>query len=89
MVCREIGISVQKQYWGLGIGALMLDRLIEWARDTQIVTKINLRVRTDNQRAILLYEGKGFIKEGTIRKEIRLAGQYFDHYWMGLELWPT
>ena len=82
----EFGMSVRKQYWGLGIGSLMLDTLIAWARDTQIVKKINLRVRTDNQRAIRLYERKGFVIEGTIRKEILLDGSYFDHHWMGLEL---
>jgi RimJ/RimL family protein N-acetyltransferase len=82
----EFSMSVRKQYWGLGIGSLMLDTLIDWARHTQIVKKINLRVRTDNQRAILLYERKGFAKEGTIRKEILLDGKYFDHHWMGLEL---
>jgi RimJ/RimL family protein N-acetyltransferase len=82
----EFGMSVRKEYWGLGIGSLMLDTLIDWARDTQIVKKINLRVRTDNQRAIRLYERKGFVIEGTIRKEILLDGRYFDHHWMGLEL---
>jgi RimJ/RimL family protein N-acetyltransferase len=82
----EFSMSVRKQYWGLGIGSLMLDTLIAWARDTQIVKKINLRVRTDNQRAIRLYERKGFGIEGTIRKEIFLDGSYFDHHWMGLEL---
>ncbi len=82
----EFSMSVRKQYWGLGIGSLMLDTLIEWARSTQIVKKINLRVRTDNQRAILLYEHKGFVIEGTIRKEILLDGKYFDHHWMGLAL---
>ena len=79
-------MSVRKQYWGLGIGSLMLDTLIAWAQDTQIVKKINLRVRTDNQRAIRLYERKGFVIEGTSRKEILLDGSYFDHHWMGLEL---
>jgi RimJ/RimL family protein N-acetyltransferase len=82
----EFGMSVQRQYWGLGIGSLMLDTLIDWARATQIVRKVNLRVRTDNQRAILLYERKGFMIEGTIRREILLDGKYFDHHWMGLEL---
>ncbi|MFC1851696.1 GNAT family N-acetyltransferase [candidate division CSSED10-310 bacterium] len=82
----ELSMSVRKRYWGLGIGSLMLDTLITWARATQIVKKINLRVRTDNQRAIQLYECTGFLKEGTIRKEIFLDGTYFDHYWMGLEL---
>jgi RimJ/RimL family protein N-acetyltransferase len=82
----EFGMSVRQQYWRLGIGSLMIDRLIDWARATGVVKKINLRVRTDNLRAIALYEGKGFVIEGTLRREILLDGEYFDHHWMGLEL---
>jgi RimJ/RimL family protein N-acetyltransferase len=82
----EFSMSVRKRYWGLGIGSLMLDTLIAWAQDTQIVKKINLRVRTDNQHAIRLYERKGFVIEGTIRRAIFLDGKYLDHHWMGLEL---
>jgi RimJ/RimL family protein N-acetyltransferase len=82
----EFGVSVRKQHWGLGIGSLMVDALIAWARESGIVKKINLRVRTDNGRAISLYQGKGFVIEGTIHREIFLDGQYFDHYWMGLGL---
>lgn len=82
----EFSMSVRKQHWGLGIGSLMLDTLIDWARGTRIVKKINLRVRTDNQRAIVLYKRKGFVIEGTIRREVFLDGKYFDHHWMGLEL---
>ena len=82
----EFGMSVRKRFWGLGIGSLMLDTLIDWARGTQIVKKINLRVRTDNERAIGLYERKGFVREGTLRKQVFLNGTYFDHHWMGLEL---
>ncbi len=82
----EFGMSVRKEYWGLGIGSAMLDTLLEWSRETGIIFKINLRVRTDNQRAIKLYERKGFVREGTICKEIRLDGKYYDHHWMGLEL---
>jgi RimJ/RimL family protein N-acetyltransferase len=82
----EFGMSVRKAYWGLGIGSLMLDAFLEWARDTGVVTKVNLRVRTDNQRAIALYQRKGFVVEGTIRQEILLAGEYYDHHWMGLVL---
>ncbi len=82
----EFGMAVRKQYWDLGIGSLMLDTLIHWARATRVVKKINLRVRTDNQRAIALYKRKGFVIEGTISREIFLNGKYFDHHWMGLEL---
>jgi RimJ/RimL family protein N-acetyltransferase len=82
----EFGMSVRKVCWGLGIGSLMLDALIQWAGEGGIVKKINLRVRTDNRRAIRLYESKGFVMEGALRKEILLDGRYYDHYWMGLEL---
>ena len=82
----ELGLSVRKPYWGLGIGSLMLDTLLAWARETGTIKKINLRVRTDNHRAIRLYESRGFVFEGTIHKEIFLDGAYFDHHWMGLEL---
>lgn len=82
----EFGISVRKEYWGMGIASLMLDRLLEWARRTHVISKINLRVRADNVRAIRLYESKGFIREGTITREVFVDGEYFSHYLMGLEL---
>ena len=82
----EFGISVRKEYWGLGIASLMLDRLLDWARRSGIVTKINLRVRVDNLRAIRLYERKGFVREGTISREAVVDGEYFSDYHMGLEL---
>ncbi len=80
------GMSVRKPYWSLGIGSCMLDTLLAWAKATQTITKIDLRVRVDNRRAIRLYESRGFVREGTLRKEILLDGQYYDLYFMGLEL---
>jgi RimJ/RimL family protein N-acetyltransferase len=82
----DLSMSGRQQYWGLGMGSLMLDTLIVWARETPIVKKIDVRVRTDNHRAIRLYERKGFVTEGRLRKAILLGGRYFDHHWMGLEL---
>lgn len=82
----EFGMSVRQNYWGLGIGTLMVDALTAWAKQTDIIKKINLRVRTDNPRAIALYEREGFMIEGTMRKEIFLDGEYFDYHWMGLEV---
>ena len=82
----ELGMSVRKAYWGLGVGSSLLDTLLDWARQTGVIKKVNLRVRADNHRAILLYERKGFVREGTIRKEIFLNGAYYDLEWMGLVL---
>jgi RimJ/RimL family protein N-acetyltransferase len=84
--CGEFGISVRKAWWGQGVGSLMLDALIAWARETGLVTKINLRVRTDNERAISLYGRKGFVREGTVSRDMQIAGTYFDNYMMGLRL---
>ena len=82
----EFGISVRRAYWGRGIASALIDRLLDWARASRVVTKINLRVRTDNVRAIALYERKGFIVEGTIKREIRIGDGYYDHHVMGLEI---
>ena len=82
----EFGMSVRRDFWGLGIGSRLLDALIDWAQTSGIVTKINLRVRTDNERALALYRAKGFILEGKISRDFRVNGTYFAHYWMGLEL---
>jgi RimJ/RimL family protein N-acetyltransferase len=82
----EFSMVVSKQYWRLGIGSSLLDTLFEWARSSQIIKKINLRVRKDNEDAIGLYEQNGFVIEGTIRKEIFLNGKYYDLLCMGLEL---
>jgi RimJ/RimL family protein N-acetyltransferase len=82
----EFGVSVLRDYWGLGIGGLLMDTLICWARKLGVVTKINLRVCTENLRAIALYEKKGFVVEGTVSRDLRVNGVYRDHYFMGLKL---
>lgn len=80
----EFGISVRRRFWGMGVGSLLLDTLIDWARRGGVVTKINLQVRIDNERAIRLYEHKGFEREGRIQNAIRLDGKFYDTLCMGL-----
>ncbi|MHB1294893.1 MAG: GNAT family N-acetyltransferase [Anaerolineae bacterium] len=82
----EFGISVRRAFWEVGIGGLLLDALIAWARERQFIKKIDLRVRTDNARAMRLYRSRGFALEGTQRGEILLDGVYLDVHWMGLWL---
>jgi len=70
----EFGVTVRKSHWGLGVGSLMMDTLIAWARAAPAVKKINLRVRVDNERALRLYEQKGFVVEGTVREDLFIDG---------------
>jgi len=85
----EFGMSVLRKYWNQGIGAQMLTYLIEWARQTGTIRKINLRVRVDNLSAIHLYEKHGFVREGRRTREFYLHGQFIDVFLMGLQLDPV
>jgi len=84
----EFGMSVLRKYWNFGIGSRMLAYLIEWARQSGTIRKINLRVRVDNLPAIHLYEKFGFVQEGRNTREFYLHGQFVDSYLMGLQLDP-
>ena len=82
----ELGMSVRKADWGQGVGGALLDGLIAWARATTVITKLNTRIRTDNDRALGLFRKKGFAIEGTISRELRIGGAYFGQHALGLEL---
>ena len=82
----EFGISVLKKYWRIGVASSLIDSLLEWSIDGNIIRKINLRVRADNHRAITLYKLKGFVVEGTLKNEIFINDTYYDNLWMGLEI---
>jgi len=82
----EFGISVLRKFWGLGVASSLLDSLLEWSKDGNRIRKINLRVRTDNNRAISLYKRKGFVVEGTRKKEIHIKDIFYDNLLMGLEI---
>jgi RimJ/RimL family protein N-acetyltransferase len=82
----ELAVSVLRAYWGLGVASALIDSLLAWARDTGSITKVNLRVRTDNRRAIDLYERKGFRFEGRVSKELLVDGVHYDNLLLGLDI---
>ncbi len=84
--CGGIGMSVRQDHWREGVGSALIDELVRRCYLGRIVKKINLRVRTDNERAIHLYRKKGFKVEGTITMDTCVDGCYYDHHLMGLQL---
>lgn len=50
------------------------------------VTRIQLDVRADNERAIRLCERVGFVREGLKKNAMRINGEYFDEITMALLL---
>ena len=73
----EFVISVLKDYWELGIGKELILYLIEWAKENEEITKINLRVREDNIRGINLYKNLGFRLEGIVSRDFYIKGKYY------------
>ncbi len=59
----DFSISVTKEYWNKGIGGQLLSKILEFAKENTFEV-IDLQVRSDNLRAIHLYEKYGFQKIG-------------------------
>ena len=59
----EFGISVLKEYWGLGIGRALMDACIECARQAGYA-QLELTVVAENARAVEMYRRAGFVEFG-------------------------
>ena len=81
----ELGISVVKAYWGRGIASQLLEQIIAYAK-AHGIELLNLEVRSDNVRAIHLYEKYGFCPIGTSPAFFKIGSQYADCVLMYLDL---
>lgn len=81
----EFGVSVLREYWGRGVGTALTAAVLEYARDNGYEL-IDLQVRSDNQRAIRLYEKFGFRELCTYPGYMKHQGCYIDCDWMVLPL---
>ena len=59
----EFGISVDKAYWGLGIGRALTEACVECAKKAGYV-QLELEAVAENRPAIALYESVGFEEYG-------------------------
>ena len=58
---------------GKGIGRVLMEQILDWAREHAMLSKIGLTVFEDNTRAVGLYRSMGFQIEG------RRMGEYREH----------
>ena len=59
----EFGISILKQYWGLGLGKALTEACIQCAKQAGYA-QLELNVVAENTRAIALYQKEGFVEFG-------------------------
>lgn len=78
----EIGISILKAYWGLGLGSILLEELLDWVSATNLLTRIELTVQVRNERAIGLYQKFGFVTEGCMKQAVQTKDGEKVDVWM-------
>ena len=82
----RFGISILKEYWGMGIGRMLMESCIDCARRAGY-TQLELEVVADNERAVSLYRRSGFEEYGRNPRGYRSASSgYQELVHMRLEL---
>lgn len=66
----QIGIAVLKDFWGLGIGSVLMNEMIAFAKK-KAYRQMELAYIEGNQRAKSLYERKGFREVARIPEAIK------------------
>ena len=84
----EFGISLKKAWWGRGVASALMEAILAFAKENDF-EQLNLEVRSDNARAIRLYEKYGFWKLCTFPHFFKINGEYVDFDLMNLELKTT
>ena len=82
----DFGISILKEYWGLGLGKALTKACIQCARDAGY-EQLELNAVCENERALSLYRSLGFVEFGRNPKgfKSRTSG-YQELVYMLLEL---
>jgi ribosomal protein S18 acetylase RimI-like enzyme len=80
----QLTIVVHPGQAGKGYGKALMRYALEWARKSDRIEKVELRVRSTNATAIALYESCGFVREGQLKKRIKLSRGYADDICMAL-----
>jgi ribosomal protein S18 acetylase RimI-like enzyme len=81
-----LGIVISKKYTGLGLGRILMNDLIDWAKQNGVTKKVSLVTNESNTIAIELYKKLGFEVEGLLKKENCIRGAYNNTVMMGLIL---
>jgi len=82
----EVGVSVQREWRGRGVGRRLMETAIDVARTSPELSRLSLRVFASNAPALRLYESMGFAIEGRRPGHLRVRGRADDLILMGFSL---
>ena len=81
-----LGITVAQEWRSQGVGRRLLTQSIRWARNSGVISRIELHVFVRNERAVRLYQEFGFVVEGRRRQAVIRDGESLADWVMGLLL---
>lgn len=79
----EYGIFIgEADARGRGVGTAAAKLMLRYCFGEEGLHRIYLRVFSENRQAVRSYEKAGFVKEGCLRDDVRIDGEYRDIIWM-------
>lgn len=76
------GVYVRKTHRRQGFGQKLMEALIAELVKNKEIEKIDLNVNASQISAVSLYQKLGFEIAGTLHKELKVDGKYYDEYLM-------
>lgn len=74
-----VGMMLEPAWRGRGLGRVLLEALLAWAREHPALCRVELEVLATNEPGLRLYRGCGFEEEGRKRGAFRRAdGRFVD-----------
>jgi ribosomal protein S18 acetylase RimI-like enzyme len=78
-----LGLGIVAEFRGRGLGGALVRKLLTSAQAMGL-KRVQLTVRSDNRRAVKLYERLGFQHEGEMRMAIHIDGLYKNSLMMAI-----
>jgi len=81
-----LGMGLLASWRGCGIGTLLVQGVLDWARMTSQLELLWLQVYEENKAGVALYRKHGFETKGSMPAFIKVGGKYYTNQIMQLEL---
>lgn len=82
----ELGIGIEREWRGGGLGRQLMLAAIGFAREQQSLDWVDLRAFAHNAPALALYRGLGFVEQGIRRDLFRIGDTSIDDVIMALDV---
>ena len=69
-------VFIKKKWRGKGIGKILVNGMLDWAKENPMIRKISLYVFSTNKNAIALYKKLGFRQEGKFMNDMIIDGKF-------------